>query len=207
MADIANKIVLGDESNYCTFETYSINVDTHIKWINKGEVVAGSTMSKLFNDDIVNQDIDIYFHSLEDAKEFASVNCIFHKNAEGVSGSFCQMVYLSLTKINLIWGIPYDSPKDLISRFDIRACSVSLDPNTGTIYAIHGATQDCIAKQIVFNTNPRSVSVARLLKYVSKGFSIDKYQRVIFAELIKLGRHSNELELITGYVAQNAEEF
>lgn len=39
----------------------------------------------------------------------------------------------------------------------------------------------------------------RLVKYIEKGFKIDKNQRLFFAELVRSNLYSPELEAITAY--------
>lgn len=203
MDALTKSILLNDYANNLTFYSHMAPHASRFAFINKGEIIAGSSICRLVNPHIDANDIDIYLHSAEDAMELLRINNLrLNENRQPrdlTKYQVCCSVYALGTKINLIWGIEYKDAEDLISRFDIRACSMALDPNSSTFTVLSGAFEDTMNRQIHFNMNPRSVSVARLLKYVSKGFTLDKYQRVVFAELIKNGYHSNELELTTGY--------
>lgn len=188
-----------------------IKIDSHAKinntawtiwWPNKGEVIAGSyvtsEVAKAYASIIDYEDIDIYFKSQNDAKEFASKNGM-HLALFLPTQTVCTSFTYSGFKFNLIWGINFDSTEDLISRFDIRACSMAVDPSALTLHYVDGSIYDAVHKQIVFNHVPRAVTVRRLTKYIEKDFSIDKYQRLFFAELIRSNLYSQELELTTGY--------
>jgi hypothetical protein len=96
-----------------------------------------------------------------------------------------------------IYGVEYDSPEHLITRFDIRACSMAIDPNTNMLYVVRGSIEDTTRKQLVFNPVPRGVSVRRFTKYIQKGFTPDKHQNVFFVELLRSDIYSQELELMT----------
>lgn len=143
------------------------------------------------------EDIDIYFKCKEDAVQFAKNNGITNIKFDS---PMCAYSTHYGEKLNLIYGIEYDSPANLISKFDIRACSMACDPNLNEIYVVRDAIRDMTLKEICFNPVPRAVSVRRLAKYIEKGFKIeDPYQRLFFAELIRSNIYSTELELFTGY--------
>lgn len=178
------------------FYNHKTNAVADIKWIGRGEVVAGSYLSRVINQTIQAADVDIYFHSKVDAEAFRILNNLASTMDDA---KFCQMAHHRGIKLNLIWGIQYDNVRDLIGRFDIRACAIAYDPAASEITYVYGAIPDCQDKRITYQTDPRVVSIHRLLKYIGKGFTIDEYQRAILAELIKTDRHSQELELITGY--------
>jgi len=174
---------------------------TQLTWLNSGELIAGSFAGGVVLDaDLKPADIDIYFKSLGDATQFREINFrllpIFSMEL-GV----CSVVVCYGQKFNLIHGVQYDSPEDLISHFDIRACSIAIDPNAQKIYSVKGAIHDCFFKRIVFNPIPHNTTVARLVKYTQKGFDIDAHQRLFFAELIKSDMYNPEIELSTGYRA------
>jgi len=203
MDALANGIILNDYLADSVFYNNKVIFTPRFTFLNRGEVIAGSSVCRLVNPYIEANDVDIYVRSVEDAIALLSVNNSkldkYHPPLDVSKHKVCYTVVSLGTKINLIWGIKYKDAEDLISRFDIRACSMALDPNSSTFTVLSGAVEDSINNMIHFNLSPRSVSVARLLKYISKGFTLDKYQRVVFAELIRNGYHSNELELTTGY--------
>lgn len=141
-------------------------------------------------------DIDVYFKSKMDAQLFLNLN--------GGSGGFstfdnpmCAYGYIDGHKFNLIYGVEYTSPGHLISRFDIRACSMAIDPNTAILYVVKGSIEDSTQKRITFNPVPRGCTVRRLTKYIKKGFSIEQYQSLFFVELLRSDIYSAELELMT----------
>jgi hypothetical protein len=148
-------------------------------------------------------DIDIYFKNKEDAQKFINMNQslrdIKSGNISGIdySNPMCIYTHTGKEKINLIYGVEYDKPGDLISRFDIRACSMAIDPNSDTLYVVKGAMEDATNRRIVFNPVPRGVTVRRLTKYIKKGFTIDGHQSLFFAELVRSDIYSPELELMT----------
>lgn len=143
-------------------------------------------------------DVDIYFKTKVDAQQFLTMNNIsgfvygFHFDS-----AMCSYGKIRGIKFNLIYGVEYDSPAHLISRFDIRACSMAIDPNALTLHAVRGAIEDATERRITFNPIPRGVSVRRLTKYIKKGFTIDGYQSLFFVELVRSHLYSAELELMT----------
>lgn len=147
---------------------------------------------------IKHDDIDIYFKTKEDAQEFLKLN-----TSQGPIDGFafenhiCTYGYINLHKINLIYGVEYENPGHLISRFDIRACSMAIDVNASMFYVVRGALEDATKKQLVFNPVPRGVSVRRFAKYIEKGFKTEKYQNLFFVELLKSSCYKPELELLT----------
>lgn len=152
----------------------------------------------LCSSDLQYDDIDIYFKCKADAEAFAKTN-INNSTFGGFNfnNPMCAYGHTGKDKINLIYGVEYDSPAHLISRFDIRACSMAIDPNNNTLHVVRGSVKDATTKDIVFNPVPRGVTVRRLTKYLKKGFEIKKYQSLFFAELIRSPIYSPELELMT----------
>lgn len=205
MTTLGGNTLVQDYSWYPDIKSADIELPAKVVWLNQGEIIAGSAMSHAVNSAVTPEDIDIYFHSYEDVTVFLSQNTNITIPKPLNENSICGNVYLGGAKLNLIWGIPYENSSDLISRFDIKACSIAYDPNAKKVFWISGAMKDCRDKKITMNLNPRSVSVQRILKYVAKGFGISNYQRSVFAELVKLGFHSHELELTTGYGANNGK--
>jgi hypothetical protein len=202
--DLANRELLLDKPTYNFHKAIHFTQHKHdiLTFIGRGEVIAGSTMCRLINTDIEAKDVDVYFHNEEDVLTFIEVNKSELEKYSKAHG--CGYAYFKRKglKYNLIWGIPYENAEDLISGFDIRACAIAYEPlgqKMGRFMAIEGALADCISKRIVYQTTARAISINRLLKYIKKGFNIDKYQRCILAELIKSGHHSPEIEINTGY--------
>ena len=196
--EVANRILLADNKPNCTYERYSVPL-THanVNWINKGELVAGSSLINVVNPNVPNGDVDIYFHTKQDAELFLSRNQTYGKII--TAEQMCFYATIAGTKVNLIWGITYTGPEDLIGAFDIRACAQAYDPSTQEVILVEGAWEDSRNKAITMLTSARAATVKRIIKYTQKGFTMDKFQRVIFAELLKGGFHTNELEIITGY--------
>lgn len=175
-----------------------------INWINRDEVIAGSFMSSAvrkthMNDNEVKyEDIDIYFKCRDHAIEFCKVNNLYLGWIHDPH-VMCVSIPTQTEKLNLIWGVEFDNINNLISRFDIRACAIAYDPNQQKLYTVNGANADIFNKDIVFNPVPRAVTIRRLVKYIEKGFRIDKWQRLFFAELLRSDIYSAHLEEITGY--------
>lgn len=195
--ELRNKVLLDDSE--VSHKFLSINpkfpLITGVTFINAGEVVAGSSMAKMANTSIQANDIDIYFHSKQDVLAFLVANKWSYNLSDLEKAQMC----IRHGDYNLIFDIPFTTPESLISKFDIRACAIAYKPSENRAVWVEGAPEDAVNKVIHFLTSPRSVSIHRLLKYIEKDFKIDKYQRVIFAELIKLGYHDSDLELTTGY--------
>lgn len=206
----ANYILIGDVEPNIPIYRYSHGNDkmmkSDIKWINKGELVAGSFMCNLtgsFESTKVHNDIDIYFKCKEDAALFLEAN----KDLRSIDA--CDVAYTVRRGndiLNLIFGIHYASPDNLITRFDIRACSTAYDPSNNTIFSVVGALQDCLMRRIVYNPIPHNTTVARLVKYTQKGFHIDPYQRLFLVELLKSSKYNPKLEISTGYRAITHED-
>lgn len=143
-------------------------------------------------------DVDIYFKTKVDAEQFCSMNNLSaSSNGFAFNNDICSYGWIEGVKVNLIYGIEFNSPEHLISRFDIRACSMAIDPNNMNLYIVKGAVDDCMTRRIIFNPVPRGISVKRLTKYIKKGFDIEGYQSQFFAELIKTNIYKPELELFT----------
>lgn len=201
---LSNALLIDDYNPDINVETYQFNFATKYKWINKGELISGSyaalTLSAAVNSGITYgfkaDDVDIYFKSMEDAKEFSVLNNFGYAD---FTHPMCAYAINGGMKFNFIFGIKYDSPQHLISKFDIRACSMAIDPNSNMSYAVTGALYDALYRDIVYNPVPRAVSIRRLVKYIEKGFKIDKNQRLFFAELVRSDLYSPELEAITAY--------
>jgi hypothetical protein len=198
MEDIEDLALLG----YCgkpSVNSCAINPKPAFTFLGRGEVVAGSSVSHLLNKEIIYNDFDIYFHHEDDAKDFMKLNKLKNAQLYGQQNNLVCISSVCPQTINLIWHIPYSSPADLISEFDIRACAVAIDPYNDMFYAVDGALNDCFNKAIIWQPSCRSATVKRLQKYLGKGFIQDKYQRNIFAELIKAGKHDTNLELFERY--------
>lgn len=163
-----------------------------------GSFVMHHVSKLLCGANISYDDIDIYFKCKADAEAFANTNI---KNSTfggfDFSNPMCAYGHTGKDKINLIYGVEYNSPAHLISRFDIRACSMAIDPNSNTLHVVRGAARDATTRDIVFNPVPRSVTVRRLVKYLKKDFEIKKHQSIFFAELLRSPFYSPELELMT----------
>ena len=206
----ANYVLIGDNQPHVEVCTYQgAFVSSKFNWLNKGELIAGSFLSKLswsMSPEKNHHDIDIYFKCKEDAIEFCRMNpdLVQLQWAQTVADAKVAIV-LGYKKeiINLIFGIEYSSPADLISHFDIRACSLAYDPVNATLYEVQGAFDDIARNRLVYNPVPHNTTVARLIKYVEKGYSVDPYQRLFLAEFLKSDQYNQDLEISTGYRAVN----
>lgn len=173
-------------------------VRSNLKWLNNGELIAGSYTSSLMSESrMPANDYDIFFKSKADALEFRKMN--FPQSIPIYANDLACTVQRGWDLFNLIHGVPYKDPADLISKFDIRACSTALDVNTYFFHYVEGADHDCAEKHIVYNPTPRNTSIGRLVKYIQKGFKIDAHQRLFLADLIRSNQYDPNLELITGY--------
>lgn len=198
----ANYILLKDKNANVTVYSVKHNrkvLSTDLKWPNTGELIAGSFLCNLVQGaNVPHNDVDIYFKSKEDAVRFCALNPQLKTMYQ--SDIAVQMADGNQV-LNLIYGVAYSSPDDLISHFDIRACSIAHDPHTNTTYFVKGATGDCAGGFIVYNPVPHNTTVARLVKYVQKGFNLDPYQRLFLVELLKGDQYNPDLEITTGYRA------
>ena len=175
-------------------------LDTTLRWINRGETIAGSFMCGVVPySSVPHADIDIYFKCKEDVNDFMRSNRNMHTRHVNEVLTYTYAVEDKKYEFNLIHGIPYNDPEDLISRFDIRACSIALNPCTNTLYSVSGSFSDIVAKRITYNPIPRGTTIARLIKYIQKGFIIDAHQRLFLSELIRSNQYNPEIELMTGY--------
>lgn len=191
-----------------------------LNYINKGEFISGSFVMNIFNADILYNDVDIYFKNKEDAIEFLNANRgqvdYYHENPLDYKEvfhimyendicmcvnhfSFCQnygspSFETKIGKINLIYGFKYDSPVDIISQFDFRACANAIDPNDMKLYTIEGAIMDAYGKNIVIQTSSKNILLRRLINYISKNFRISPNQRLIFLEMLNIA-HNTDLEI------------
>ena len=187
---VVTKTAFSGESNFV------FNVDCLIS----GSFIMNTVMRMYGYSHIQYDDIDIYFKSKESARQFVLDNHGELWNGYvgfNFDNPMCAYGNISGNKINVIYGVQFDSPESLISKFDIRACSMAINPNTKELFIVEGALNDCITLSTVFNPVPRGVSMRRLIKYIQKGFNIEPYQNVFFVELLKTHIYSSELELIT----------
>jgi hypothetical protein len=200
MNHLANAILIEDYNPALKIKEYSRVGLTFSYKMPKGSLVSGSYLMNEFlpqGSKIDVGDIDLYFSSKDEAYKFLMMNVGPRYHDFDFSNPMCSYGTINGMKFNLIYGVEFDSPGHLISRFDIRACSVAWDVNENKVYEVLYAMDDIQGKNIVFNPVPRGVSVRRLVKYVNKGFSIDKYQNLFFAELIRSPIYNAELELST----------
>lgn len=205
----SNYLLLGDDKNFQipidVISSLHKVIHSNIIWIHRGELIAGSFLCNIASGaDVRHGDIDIYFKCKADADHFVQVNRV-HVWPNQFPGTYTNKVAVKAVhdnyQLNLIFGIQYSDPKDLISRFDIRACSIAYDPQFNLVYAVRGALADAVNKRIVFNPIPHNTTVARVVKYAQKGFDMEAYQRLFFAELIRSNMYNPDLELSTGYRA------
>lgn len=198
---LASAILIQDYDPGVQVDEYIVNFTDKLVWPGRGELLSGSFVSRSVIEAVVGaagftaEDVDIYFHTKQDAQDFLWLNAM--TQYFNMENPICGYGTFDNIKYNLIWGIEYKDPQHLISRFDIRACAMAIDPTNRKLYMVRGALDDCNNKMIVFNPVPRGVSVRRLIKYVEKGFEIDPHQRLFFAELVRSDLYSTELELIT----------
>lgn len=204
LAQLANALLLEDKEyeydiDRCYFDGTSI-----YKFFPEGSLVSGSFLMSVVASNVSHgstlhgyDDIDIYFKSKEDAKLFLHENNITgaYWGEFDFHGTICSYGTHNGIKMNLIYGVPYKDAGDLISHFDIRACSMALDINKKELYVIQGAIQDATLSEINFNPVPRAVTVRRLTKYIQKGFNIKDYQQsLFFVELLKSNIYNSDLE-------------
>lgn len=199
---LGNYLLLKDKRPILPITTYPTKTNDKLKWLNKGEIVAGSyaascICSLLKINPIKPEDIDIYFKSKQDAKAFSDTNGMH--NICGWDGEVCSISKFEGISFNLIYGVEFDSPQELISSFDIRAISIAIDPNKHEVHVVDGAIQDLADKTLVFNPTPRATSIKRLIKYTQREFKVEAYQRLFFAELLRSDIYSPDIELTTGY--------
>lgn len=205
----SNYLLLGDDKNFqipidVITSPYKI-VHSNVIWLNRGELIAGSFMCNVAaGADVQHTDIDIYFKSKADADQFVQINRVHvfpHQFTHQYASTIASKGAFDNQYFNLIYGVEYSDAKDLITRFDIRACSIAYDPQFNMVYAVRGALFDAVQKRIVFNPIPHNTTVARVVKYAQKGFDMEAYQRLFFAELIRSDMYNPDLELSTGYRA------
>lgn len=194
MQEITDRMLLNAAPSQVIHQSVS-GALSQFKWV-PGAVVAGSSIMNIINSGIPANDVDIYVKTKEDAKRLLLLN---QMKTFPYESEFCTVGAWQNIQINIIWGIKFDTARDLIAGFDMRCCAVAIDAISGEFFHVDGAIEDCQNKRVIFQTNPRTVSLYRLLKYVGKNFTVDKYQRTVLAELIKSGKHDNNLELTTGY--------
>lgn len=199
---LANYLLLKDKRPILETSTYQAGINDKLKWLGKGELVAGSYAAScicaLLHISLLKaDDIDIYFKSKKDAMEFNNINGLY--NRDGWESDVCTVSKMDGIVFNLIYGVDYDSPQELISSFDIRAISIAIDPSNSEVHVVNGAIQDLADRTMVFNPTPKHTSIKRIVKYTQKEFTMEPHQRLFFAELIRSDIYSPEVELITGY--------
>jgi hypothetical protein len=200
MNHLTSALLIDDYNPQVEIDSCSFGTKPCLKFPD-GALISGSFIMSLvaqqLNGTLLTwDDIDIYFKTQADAEFFVKMN---QKDLStfDFKSPICAYGFYGSDKVNLIYGVQYDSPAHLISRFDIRACSMAVDPNKEVLYVVRGAPDDASRKILAFNPVPRGVSVRRLIKYTKKGFEMDTHQGVFFAELIKSDIYSAELELST----------
>jgi hypothetical protein len=197
LSHLGSALLMDDYDANVEVRKGSININTGVKFP-FGTLISGSYVMSIVAKQLAGliltyDDIDLYFQTKELAQEFAKLNAAHFD----FTNPMCAYGHLGSQKVNLIYGVEHTSPAHLISRFDIRACSMAIDPNLGVLYVVAGSMEDCTQKKICFNPVPRGVSIRRLTKYIKKGFEIESHQSVFFVELLRSNIYSAELELMT----------
>lgn len=179
---------------------------THAAYV-AGSYVMSKVLRSIYRRDLgcttPFNDVDIYFPRFSDVEEFVTINNLekqFYTQLKKQQQDWlCAWLTLNDIKINLIWGVEFYNEEDLLHGFDIRACAMCYLPLRREVRAVQGAIGDVVSGRIVYQIGARSTTIHRLLKYINKGFVIDKYQRVILAELIKNDQYSSNIEIHTNY--------
>lgn len=198
LGHLANALIVEDYDAAVEVDTATLNVESSYVFP-VGSLVSGSFVMNYVSTHVGKvphqyDDIDIYFKSIDDAKDFVRNNSMYGFQ---FTNPMCAYGQHNGNKFNLIYGVEYTSPENLISRFDIRACSMAIDINNKMLYVVRGSVEDATQKQITFNPVPRGATIRRLTKYIKKGFEIEKHQSVFFVELLRSNIYSQELELMT----------
>lgn len=196
---LGSALLVDDYNPGVTVDTCSIQTQFNLSFP-QGALLSGSYVmhvvaQQLHGGKVDFDDIDIYFKNKTDAQEFIKNNKFYGINID--DNPMCYYGHQDGQKFNLIFGVEYDSPDNLITRFDIRACSLAIDPNTLTLYAVRGAAEDISVKKLTFNPVPRGCSLRRYAKYIAKGYTAESYQNMFFVELLKTDIYKPELELLT----------
>jgi len=201
MGQIASGILLQDDS-WCDvheFEVVSYN-SSSVFFPKKGEIIAGSAVSSTWSN-LSPSDMDVYFNTYDQIVEFVRANegrNLLDTEIQALNKSKNVHISFGRTVINAIL-YDFKSEIDIISKFDIRASSMAFNPQTSKLFTINSAIEDAMARRIVFNPFPNRTSLCRLLKYIQKGYEIDRYQMAVFTELIKNPTiHNATVELTTG---------
>ena len=157
---------------------------------NNHAIIAGGSIISIINNQKIN-DIDIYFYNKKDFEDkvkhfvrmkyislFVSNNAVTVGNKQFIYCKFC------------------DDIESLLNTFDIYACMGAYDIVTDTFYFHSNFFFDNMNKRIVLNnsTSLPSTILFRVVKYINKGYKIDK------KEIFKL------LIVILGSGVQNIED-
>lgn len=196
---LGSALLVEDYDANVVIDTCQLNGASRFKFP-QGALLSGSYVmhvvaNQVGHVDLKYDDCDIYFKSKDDAKQFVTDN-----KMDGIhvgDSPVCAYGYYGGQKFNLIYGVEYTSVANLIGRFDIRACSMAIDPNTMELHVVRGSIEDATRKQLVFNAVPRGCSMRRYAKYITKGFHADSHQNLFFVELLKTEIYKPELELLT----------
>lgn len=196
---LGSAILVNDYNPNVIVDTCKLNGLSRFKYP-AGALISGSYVMFLVANSVGHvslkyDDCDIYFQSKADAQQFIADNGM--SGVHMTDSPVCAYGYHEGQKFNLIYGVEYDNVNNLITRFDIRACSMAIDPNTMELHVVRGSIEDATRKQLVFNSVPRGCSMRRYAKYISKGFHAESHQNLFFAELLKTDIYKPELELLT----------
>lgn len=199
---LSNAILIDDRSPQVNIESSLISQPITLLKFPKDSYISGSFVMAMVAHQLSRvplawDDIDVYFKSKECAIQFLTENKVEPSSFSSFENKICSYGWIGPDKYNLIYGVPYDGINWLIGKFDIRACSMAIDPNKMTLYVVEGSIEDATQKRLVFNPVPRGVSMRRYAKYLEKGFKADSHQNLFFVELLKTDIYSPELELHT----------
>lgn len=199
ISHLGSALLVDDYDANVTIDTCQLTSRSRFKFP-QGALLSGSYVMHVVANSIGHvewkyDDCDIYFKTKEDAKQFVTDNAMHGIHI--TDSPVCAYGYHEGMKFNLIYGVEYTSIANLIGRFDIRACSMAIDPNTMELHVVRGAVEDATRKQLVFNSVPRGCSMRRYAKYITKGFHADSHQNLFFVELLKTEIYKPELELLT----------
>lgn len=173
-------------------------------------VIAGGVWRGLFDDHDVIDDVDLFVvgEGTEDERityinRFIQYNHEYAQNQQSLYLTFCcpnQKLYTFRTidnlKVQLINSDVPKTTKQLLERFDIRACKIAHLPIMHGMFLMHEqARQDIYKKEIVIETAPYPLStLVRVEKYKRKGYTVSdiEMQQVCIAMFEQMSAYQKE---------------
>jgi len=177
---IKNHEISARLANYANWHNHVIEITNYLSWYPSryldGVVFAGGAVRNLLEGkDRVDNDVDIYIVNGQETVRNIIYTCLLESEFKEVSTTEWSYTFKKGDKTVQLMRKVYPSIQDLLDSFDYTVAQCAWSPATQDLYTGDWTMYDLGARQLRFNTfNNPSLSLGRLAKYVSYGYTPDK---------------------------------